>query len=119
MQTIDRKPFQAARIPWLRVRHDARAMLQGKFVLREVTVAQPVLRLRHREDGTWNLQGLLANPWPGPAMQTPPILIQNGTVELAESDTSGVAILRDVSVKVESAGPEAAPVRGDGQGRRL
>jgi len=116
MQTIDRKSFQAARIPWLRVRHDARAMLQGKVMLREVMVAQPVLRLRHRADGTWNLQGLLASPWPGPAMQTPPIVIQNGTVELAESDAGGVAILRDVSVKVESSGPKQLQFEGTARG---
>jgi hypothetical protein len=116
VQTIDRKPFQAARIQWLRVRHDARAMLQGKVVLREVTVAYPVLRLRSRADGTWNLQGLLASPWPGPFIQTPPITIQNGTVELAESDTGNVAILRDVSVKVESAGPKQLQFEGTARG---
>ena len=116
MQTIDRKPFQAVRIPWLRVRHEARAMLQGKFVIREVMVAQPVLRLRHREDGTWNLQGMFADPWPGPAMQSPPIVIQNGTVELAESDSGNVAILRDVSLKLESAGPKVLRFDGTAKG---
>jgi hypothetical protein len=116
VQMIDRKPFQAVRIPWLRVRHDARAMLQGKFVLREVMVALPVLRLRHRSDGSWNLQGLLANPWPGPTMQTPPIVIQNGTVELFEPGTNSVAILRDVSVKVESSGPHQLKFEGTAQG---
>jgi hypothetical protein len=117
MQTIEGKPFQAARSPWVQVRHDPRAMLEGKVVLREVMVAQPFLRLRRRENGTWNLQGLLADPWPGPVMQTPPIVIQNGTVELTESDTSNVAILRDVSVKVESDAPRqlrfAGTARGD------
>jgi hypothetical protein len=116
MQTIDGKPFQAARSPWIRVRHDPRAMLEGKVVLREVVVAQPVLRLRRRENGTWNLQGLLADPWPGPVMATPPILIQNGLVELAESDARNVAILRDVSVKVESDGPRRLRFEGTAQG---
>src|SRR5262249_55467565 len=86
--------------------------LEGKVVLREVMVAQPVLRLRRRENGTWNLQGLLADPWPGPFMETPPISIQNGTVELTESDASNIAILRDVSVKVESDGPRRLRFEG-------
>src|SRR4051794_32970817 len=37
-QTIDGVQFQSIWIPWLRVRHDARAMLEGKVVLREVMV---------------------------------------------------------------------------------
>ena len=85
-QTLDGAPFQAVRIPWLSVRHDARALLEGRFEPSEVVVAHPTLRLRRRKDGTWNLQGLLASPWPGPAMKTPPILIQNGTVELSDGD---------------------------------
>ena len=71
-QTIDGANFQAIRIPWLRIRHDARAMLKGKFVPREVVVTHPTLRLCRRQDGTWNLQGLLAHPWPGPKLATPP-----------------------------------------------
>jgi hypothetical protein len=116
MQTIDGKPFQTARSPWLRIRHDPRAMLEGKVVLREVMVAQPFLRLRRRENGTWNLQGLLADPWPGPVLQTPPILIQNGTVELTEAGANDVAILRDVSVKVESDGPRRLRFEGTARG---
>lgn len=115
-QTIDGVPFQALRIPWLRIRHEARAMLEGKVVLREVMVAQPELRLRRRKDGTWNLQGILADPWPGPMMKTPPIVIQNGTVELAETDSSLVAILRDVSIKVESAGTRQLKFDGTAKG---
>ena len=58
-------------------------MLRGELDVREVDVVQPTLRLCQRPDGTWNLQGLLADPWPGPWLdKTPPILIQNGTVEL-------------------------------------
>src|SRR4051812_35489589 len=71
-QKIDGMPFEAATIPGLRVRHEARAMLRGEFVPREVVVSYPTLRLRRRNDGTWNLQGLLADPWPGPFMETPP-----------------------------------------------
>jgi hypothetical protein len=115
-QNLGGLPFESAKIPWLKLRHDARAMLKGKFVPHEVVVAQPTLRLKRRKDGTWNLQGLLADPWPGPFMETPPIEIQNGTVELSEGDAGLVAILRDVSVKVESAGPKKLQFSGSAKG---
>ena len=47
-----------------------------------MVVSQPTLRLRQRRDGTWNLDGLLADPWPGPWIDTPPITIKNATLEL-------------------------------------
>ena len=117
-QMIDGSPFVALKIPWLHIRHSPRAMLQGQFVPSEVRVAQPTLRLRRRKDGTWNLQGLLADPWPGPTvMETPPILIQNGTVELAEGDARAVAaILRDVTVRIESAGDGRLRFEGSAKG---
>ena len=117
-QTLDGVPFQAVRIPWLNVRHNARAMLEGQFEPSEVVVAQPTLRLRRRKDGTWNLQGLLADPWPGPVMKTPPVQIQNGTVELSDGapDAPAVAILRDVAVRVESAGKGRLAFEGTAKG---
>ena len=82
-QRIDGQLFETAWIPWLSVRLDARQVLHGKFEPREVIVSQPTLRLCRRQDGTWNLQGLLADPWPGPVLKNPPpIIIRNGTVEL-------------------------------------
>jgi hypothetical protein len=115
-QPIDGTPFLAAKLPWLQIKHDARAMLKGRFVPHEVVVAQPTLRLRRRKDGSWNLQGLLADPWPGPQMKTPPILIQNGTVELVESDTNSVAVLREVAIKVESVAPRVYQFEGSARG---
>jgi hypothetical protein len=116
-QPIDGTPFLVGKIPWLRIQHDARAMLKGRFVPREVVVAQPTLRLHRRKDGTWNVQGLLADPWPGPPVkETPPILIQNGTVELVESDTNSVAVLREVSLRVESVGPRIYQFEGSARG---
>jgi hypothetical protein len=118
-QVLDGSGFLAARIPWLNVRHDAQAMLEGRFVPQEVVVTHPTLRLRRRKDGTWNLQGLLADPWPGPTLKgMPPILVQNGTVELADGPTAaeGVAILRDVAVKVESAGDDQVRFEGTAKG---
>ncbi|MGC8639009.1 MAG: AsmA-like C-terminal region-containing protein [Isosphaeraceae bacterium] len=83
-QRIDGKLFDTAFIPWLSVQLDPRLLVwHGKFEFREVIVSQPTLRLCRRRDGTWNLQGLIANPWPGPALKNPPpIVIRNGTVEL-------------------------------------
>jgi hypothetical protein len=118
-QVLDGTPFLTARVPWLSVRHDPRAMLEGRFEPSEVVATHPTLRLRRRKDGSWNLQGLLASPWPGPLMKTPPIIIQNGTVELAGDDelqTPAVAILRDVAVKIESAGPGRLAFEGSAKG---
>src|SRR5262245_16753157 len=117
LQNIDGVPFEAARLPWLKIRHDPRAMLKRRFVPREVVVALPTLRLRRRKDGTWNLQGLLADPWPGPMLKTPPILIRNGTIELAdETGPKPTAILRDVAVQIEPAGGKLLTFEGSAKG---
>ena len=48
-----------------------------------MVISQPTLRLCQRADGTWNLQGLIADPWPATAIKNPPpIVVRNGTVEL-------------------------------------
>ncbi len=96
LQRIDGLSFLTARIPWLSVRLDPRQVLHGRFVPREVVVSQPTLRLCQRLDGTWNLQGLIADPWPGPTIKNPPpIVIRYGTIELvgdvdAEGDAAGL-----------------------------
>ena len=60
---------------------------RAKIDLREVQVSHPTLRLKRRRDGTWNIQGLLVSPWPGPWLEhSPPIFIQNGRVELSEDE---------------------------------
>jgi hypothetical protein len=82
IQKIDGAPFEVLHIPWLNVRINTRKLAEGRFEAREVKVSHPTLRLRHRRDGTWNLDGLLAQPWPGPWIETPPISIQNATLEL-------------------------------------
>jgi hypothetical protein len=116
-QPLDGALFLVSRLPWLHIQHDARAMFKGRFVPREVVVAQPTLRLRRRKDGTWNFQGLLADPWPGPPLkETPPVLIQNGTVELVEGDDSSVAVLREVMLKVESTAPRVYQFEGSARG---
>jgi hypothetical protein len=116
-QRIDGEPFVTAKVPWLSLRLDPRQLLHGKVVPREIDVSHPNLRLRRRKDGTWNLQGLLADPLPAVAIENPPpIVIRNGTVELVRDDEGakappapaapgdgGVAILRDVMLRVEAA----------------
>jgi hypothetical protein len=87
LQRVDGRSFLTARMPWLSIRVDPRAALNGRFEPREVMVGQPTLRLYQRKDGTWNLQGLLADPWPAPAIENPPpIIIRNGKVELIGAD---------------------------------
>ncbi len=118
-QSLDGAPFLAASVPWMKIRYDARAMLRRRrFAPGEVVVAQPMLRLRRRKDGTWNLRGLLADPWPGPPMKgTPPITIQNGTVELSDGDGEArevAAILRDVTARIEPAGGDGDRLRFEG-----
>ena len=77
MQRINDAPFEVVRVPWLNIRINTRKLAKGQLEAREVEVSQPTLRLRRRPDGRWNLDGLLADPWPGPWIQTPPITIQN------------------------------------------
>ena len=83
LQRIDGQSFLTAQVPWLSVKLDPRQVLHGRFAPREVVVSQPTLRICRRNDGTWNLQGLIADPWPGPTLKNPPpIVIRNGTIEL-------------------------------------
>ena len=103
-QRVDGVELQAVRIPWLRVKHDFWALLRGRLVLSEVSVGQPTLRLKRRRDGTWNFQGVLADPWPGAPLPAEPVVrIRNGTVQLEDDRGQVEAILRDVAVEVEPA----------------
>jgi hypothetical protein len=88
-QRIDGQQFRTAHVPWLSVRLDPRQVLRGRFETREVIIIQPTLRLCRRSDGTWNFQGLIADPWPAPVIKNPPpIIIRNGKVELIGVDES-------------------------------
>ena len=81
IQRIENWPFEVLRIPWLSIGSTPRSWPRGVWK-GEVVVSQPTLRLRRRRDGRWNVDGLLADPWPGPWIETPPITIQNATLEL-------------------------------------
>ncbi|MDX2035508.1 MAG: AsmA-like C-terminal region-containing protein [Isosphaeraceae bacterium] len=93
------------RSPWIHLSFDPWALLENRLEPKLVVVAQPVVRLRRRADGTWNIQGLIADPWPlPPTPNTPPIRIENGTVELldeARDDARPLAVLREVSIEVD------------------
>ena len=117
-QKIDKTLFQTLKIPWLSIRHNPKALLEGRFEATQITVAQPTLRLCRRLDGTWNLQGLLASPLPDTGVQTPPIEINNGTVELCDNDPNAKpsAILRDVKLHIDPAGPGRLKFEGSAKG---
>src|SRR5262245_49435581 len=64
-QPLDGGRHETFRSPWLQVRCDLQKLWNGQIEPREVFIAQPTLRLVRRKDGRWNVQGLLADPWPG------------------------------------------------------
>jgi len=103
-----------ARVPFVQVRYNPWAMTKGRFEPREVRIARPTLRLARRADGTWNLQGLLADPWPGPrGAALPPIKVEDGTVELADEgkkEGPPLAILREVAIDIPAATAAGSPV---------
>ncbi|HWE35691.1 MAG TPA: AsmA-like C-terminal region-containing protein [Isosphaeraceae bacterium] len=101
-QRLDGRSVPLLRVPWVRVDHDLGALLHGKLVPREVLLAQPELRVSRRKDGTFNLQGLLASPWPDPPLpEAPTVTIQNGTVQLVDDRGAPATLLREVAIRVE------------------
>jgi hypothetical protein len=94
-----------------------------------------MLRLRRRKDGLWNVQDLLADPWPVTVIENPPpVVINKGTVELVGEDEEGQAppagaggdrpkarpggstpILRDVTVNLKAA--DAGRLKFDGSAK--
>ncbi len=101
-----------ARASRVQVRYDPWAMAKGRFEPREVLVVRPTLQLRRRADGTWNLQGLIADPWPiPPGGATPPIAVEEGILELAEEpDRPALTLLRDVSMTIPAGSAGGGPV---------
>jgi hypothetical protein len=117
-QKIDDEAFATASLPWIQIRCDQQALWRGKFDPREIIVAHPVLRLTRRSDGSWNLQGLLADPWPHSPDMRPVVRISKGTVELcAEAGTS--MILHDVELTLEPDSDGQFSFEGSAQGDEL
>jgi hypothetical protein len=98
--------------PWIQVRFDPWAMMKGRFEARDITVAKPTIRLARKPDGTWNVQGLLASPWPGSTTgATPPVTIQEGVVELFEEGAKApLTLLKEVSIKIPASPGTTSPV---------
>ncbi len=117
-QPIDGDPFATLRVAWMRVRYDVRAALEGRIEPREIVLAQPTLRLVRRRDGRWNLQGLLADPWPGPPLERlPTVIVRNGTVQLQGEDGKPACdLLRNVTMQVEPTGDGLLRVEGEAEG---
>jgi 4-amino-4-deoxy-L-arabinose transferase-like glycosyltransferase len=97
------------------IKFDPWAMFKGRFDAREVIVSKPKIVLRRAPEGSWNVQGLLADPWPikggGP---TPPILIQEGIIELAEEGAKEpLILLRDVKITIPASNGLAEPIKFD------
>lgn len=118
-QNVDGTAFEVARVSWMSIRCDLGALTRGRVEPLEVSVAQPVLRLRRRADGSWNLQGLLADPWPAPPLpREPVVLVKNGTLELCEAGAAAPSmVLRDVELRLSPEGPPGGIVRFEGSAR--
>lgn len=119
-QQLGGDEFQTLHVPWLQVRHDFRALLHGKLEPREVIVSYPRLRITRREDGTWNLQGLMADPWPGPPLPDQPVvMIRKGTVELVDDQGNEEAVLREVDLDLKPGSAGVMWFEGSAKGGRL
>lgn len=117
-QRIHGRAFQTATIAWLNVTCDVDALLRGRFEPTELRVSQPVLRLIRREDGTLNLKGILADPWPAPPLATEPVVrVKGGRVELMEeSGEVPTKILSDVELTATPAGNGLIRFEGSARG---
>src|SRR5262245_42342747 len=116
-QTINGRTIPLLRTPFLRVSQDVQSLLEGKFSPSEVAVGQPTLRLTRRADGSWNLQDLLADPWPAPPLERFPVVrIENGTLELDPGDGQIVVLLNKVSLRIEPI-PDSRLLTFHGTGR--
>jgi hypothetical protein len=102
-QKVDGKAFPVASVPWVQIRCDLQKLWRGKVEPREVILAQPTLRVTRRADGSWNLQGLLADPWPDTPNLRPTVRVSKGTVELADGHSPAM-VLHDVELVFEPAG---------------
>ena len=75
--------FETLRIPFLSASGEpTEAGRRSVRAQQDRQSATPTLRLRCKERRNLEPPGLLADPWPGPWIETPPIQIKNGTIEL-------------------------------------
>lgn len=115
-QGLDTLAGPTVEVGYLRLRYDVSALLKKQFRPSEVVVAQPTLRLGRRPDGSWNLQGLLADPWPlPPPEQLPRVQVRNGTV-LLDRGGGAVAVLRDVALELDPLSDVTYRIEGSARG---
>ncbi|WP_152049276.1 AsmA-like C-terminal region-containing protein [Tautonia marina] len=115
-QGIETLPGPTIEVGWLRLTFDVAALLQQRFEAREVIVAQPTLRLGRRDDGTWNLEGFLADPWPLPPPEVlPKVLIRNGKILLSDSKGT-MSLLRDVVLTMTPQSSTTYAIEGTARG---
>ena len=114
-QTVDGQAVPTLQIPWVQVRSDFRSLIWGTLATREIAVAQPRLRIMRRKDGTWNLQGLLADPFPQTKLPKPIVVVTRGTVELADGPAPA-SILTEVSLRIEPISDGSYKFEGDARG---
>lgn len=100
-QRIGGKPFPTGQIGWMNIQCNLRALVEGRFQPTEVLISQPVLRIRRRPDGSWNLDGLLADPWPAPPLERLPVLkVRGGRLELIDGEIDNPAVvLTDIELQ--------------------
>lgn len=126
-QPIDGGAFTALRVPYLQIQFSSKRLFsQGKLEVAEVRASHPVLRVKRRRDGRWNLQGLLADPWPGPELEkSPPIVITNGTLEVvdlpepapgAQPPPHAPAVLRELMLRIEHVAGSIYQFEGSARG---
>ena len=102
-----------AYLPYVQISYNPWAMFHGRFEPSQVTIPRPTIRLKRRADGTWNCQGLLADPWPGPTGGAiPAITVKDGTVELIGpgQDAPVFKVLTEVAVEVPAQANSGGPV---------
>lgn len=100
LQPIDGVRHEAVRIPWLQIRCDPKKLWNGQVEPREIIVVQPTLRLKRRSNGRWNVQGLLADPWPSTAQLNPTVRIRKGMIELLDGHDPAL-VVHDVDLTIE------------------
>jgi hypothetical protein len=117
-QTVDGRPFPVAQVGWMSVHCDLNALARGRFEPSQVKLSLPVLRIRHRADGTWNVEGLLADPWPGPPLTTlPTILVKGGRLELIDDASDAPAVVLQDAELTATPTQAGGPLEFEGSAR--
>ena len=111
-QTIDGRPQPALTAPWIRIRSELQPLWHGRFVPREVVIAQPRLRIARRKERLVEpSRGCWPTRCPGPPSPSGRHAAQQGVVELVDGPSDAV-VLRDVTLNVEPTDSAPCTSRG-------